>query len=71
MAAVSDQIRYIARQAFLMQLQATNAMVTTRANGVRVPGFEVVAGQMRELSHELVHCLAALRTATAGWLAAV
>lgn len=67
-AAVSDQIRHITRQAFLMQLHATNAMVRTRSRGVRVPGFEVVADQMRQLSRELVACLDELSTATARWL---
>lgn len=70
-AVVSDQIRHIARQAFLMQLHATNAMVTTRSHGVRVPGFEVVSEQMRQLSRELGACLGDLRTATVRWLVVV
>lgn len=70
-SAVSDQIRHIARQAFLMQIQAANAIVMTRSNGVRVPGFEVVSEQMRELSRELGSCLAALRGATVLWLRVV
>lgn len=70
-AVVSDQIRHIASQAFLMQLHATNAMVTTRSQGVRVPGFEVVSEQMRQLSRELGTCLGELRTATVRWLEVV
>lgn len=70
-AVVSDQIRQIARQAFLMQLHATNAMVTTRSQGIRVPGFEVVSEQMRQLSRELGTCLDQLRTATVRWLEVV
>lgn len=69
-AAVSDQIRLLGRQAFLMQLHATNAMVSTRSTGASVPGFEVVAQQMRELSHALSACLGALRGAMAHWLQA-
>ncbi|HET7502675.1 MAG TPA: hypothetical protein VFK02_16755 [Kofleriaceae bacterium] len=70
-AAVSDQIRRIARQAFLMQLHAINAIVMTRSHGVRVPGFEVVSEQMRQLSRELGDCLGQLRTATVQWLRTV
>jgi len=70
-AAVSDQIRHIARQAFLMQLHAINAIVLTRSHGVSVPGFEVVSEQMRQLSRELGDCLAHLRIATVQWLRVV
>jgi hypothetical protein len=70
-AAVSDQIRHIARQAFLMQLHAINAIVMTRSHGVRVPGFEVVSEQMRQLSRELGDCLGELRSATVRWLRVV
>lgn len=51
-----------------MQLHATNAIVMTRSHGVRVPGFEVVSEQMRQLSKELGSCLAELRSATVQWL---
>jgi hypothetical protein len=46
-------------------------MVLTRSHGVRVPGFEVVSEQMRQLSRELGTCLQELRTATVRWLGVV
>jgi hypothetical protein len=70
-AAVSDQIRRLGRQAFLMQLQATNAIVMSSSHGVRVPGFAIVSQQMRELSTELGNCLTELRSATVRWLSVV
>jgi len=70
-AAVSDQIRRLGRQAFLMQLHATNAMVMSSSHGVRVPGFAIVSQQMRELSTELGNCLTELRGATLRWLSVV
>lgn len=54
-----------------MQLHAANALVATRSSGARVPGFEVVARQMRQLSHELNACLVELRIAMACWLETV
>jgi hypothetical protein len=68
MAAVSDQIRLIAAQGLRMQLHATNARVMTRSTTTRVPGFEVVSEQMRQLSRELGVCLGELRGATVRWL---
>lgn len=68
MAAVSDQIRHLASQGLRMQLHATNARVMTRSTTTRVPGFEVVSEQMRQLSRELQACLADLRAATVRWL---
>lgn len=68
MAAVSDQIRHLANQGLRMQLHATNARVMTRSTTTRVPGFEVVSEQMRQLSRELQACLADLRAATVRWL---
>lgn len=54
-----------------MQLHATNAIVMSRSHGIRVPGFEVVSEQMRQLSKELGGCLAELRNATVRWLRVV
>lgn len=70
-AEMSDQIRQIARQAFLMQLHSANAIVMSVSHGVSVPGFGVVSEQMRQLSKELGHNIAALRTAMARWLRVV
>lgn len=70
-AAVSDEIRHLSLQAFLMQLHATNAMVATKSQGAHVPGFEVVSDQMRQLSRELVGCLHRLRVVTVRWLGVV
>jgi hypothetical protein len=70
-AAVSAQIQHIHRRSFLMQLHATNAMVITRSRGIAVPGFEAVSHQMKDLSRELVACLAVLRAATVRWVSGV
>jgi len=71
MAAVSDQIRQLAHQGLSMQLHATNARVMTRSSTTRVPGFEVVSEQMRQLSRELGACLNDLRAVTVRWLSVV
>lgn len=70
-AAVSAQIRELSRQAGMMQMHATNAIISARSQGTHVPGFEVVSDQMRQLSRALVACLKELRTANVGWLAVV
>jgi hypothetical protein len=70
-AAVSDEIRQMGRQAHLMRLQATNAVVMTQSRGMRVPGFDAVATQMGQLSRELGSCIARLREVTARWLGAI
>lgn len=70
-AEMSDQIRQISRQAFLMQLHSANAIVMSVAHGVSVPGFGVVSEQMRQLSKELGRNLAALRTGMAQWVRVV
>ncbi len=70
-ASISHQIRHIAKQSFLMQIHAANAIVMSRSHGVHVPGFEVVSEQMRQLSKELGGCLSRLREATVRWLGVV
>lgn len=70
-AVISDRIRLLHRQSYLMKLRASNAMVITRSRSTRVPGFEVVSAQMSTLSRELAGTLDALRTSTQAWVAAV
>lgn len=69
--AIGERIKHITTEAFLMRLQATNAIVMTRSRGVHVPGFEAVSEQMNSLSRDLAKCLVDLRRLTAHWLRAV
>lgn len=68
---ISNRIREISHEAFLMRLEATNAIVMTRSRGILVPGFEAVSEQMGQISRELVGELQALHAATTAWIHAV
>lgn len=68
---IGTRIQGIARQAFEMQLEATNAIVVTRSRGVAVPGFEAVAEQMGVVSRQLAQEVGPLRVATSAWIGVV
>lgn len=68
---ISKRMQEISAESFLMQLQATNAIVMTRSRGINVPGFEAVSEQMGQVSRELGQQLAALRECTTTWVNAV
>jgi hypothetical protein len=70
-AVISERIRLLHRQSYVMKLRASNAMVITRSRSTRVPGFEVVSAQMGALSRDLAATLDALRATTMVWVSAV
>ncbi|MCE9572673.1 MAG: hypothetical protein K8W52_05910 [Deltaproteobacteria bacterium] len=68
---ISEDLKRLGIDAFLMRLEATNAIIRTRSRGVNVPGFEAVAEQMGHLSRDLSACVAQLRVRIVPWIRAV
>jgi hypothetical protein len=68
---VSEKIQQLSRDAAQMRLQAVNARVQTRTGRAAVPGFEMVAIHMSELSVDLDASAQRLRGLTVDWVHAV
>jgi hypothetical protein len=68
---VSAKIQQLGRDAAQLRLQAVNARIRTRTAETAVPGFEMVAIHMTELSQDIDASAHRLRSLTVDWVHAV
>jgi hypothetical protein len=68
---VSAKIQQLSRDAAQMRLQAVNARLQTKMDRAAVPGFEMVAIHMGELSQDIDASAGRLRGLTVDWVNAV
>jgi hypothetical protein len=67
---VSERIKQLSSDAAQLRVQAMNARIQTRSEGRAVPGFEMVASHMIDLSQDLDASAQRLRGLTVEWVRA-